>query len=67
MKIQEWTKTKPCQPGWYWMRRLSNGGEHVISIERLRIYAGKICILNWEISNNAEWSGPIPEPRESNN
>ena len=61
----EWTKEKPNKPGWYWMKRNSSlkSSNIEISVQQVRLYAGKLCIMNWEIPNNVEWSGPIPEPK----
>jgi len=59
-----WTKQKPKDEGWYWMRRPDpfKKNEFEDSIEYVRNYAGKMCIINWEISDNCLWAGPIPHP-----
>ena len=55
----KWTKEKPTEEGWYWKRDY-NG----IDIVFVRWYARKLCITNWEIPDDVEWAGPIPEPKE---
>ena len=58
-----WTQKKPTVEGWYWMRsnRCSKRGPetHIVFV---REHCGRMCIVNWEIPNGAEWSGPIPGP-----
>ena len=57
----EWTNKKPEKPGWYW-KRDSFQDDKSVSIIKLRIYGGKLCHQNWEVGDNCEWVGPIPEP-----
>ena len=66
MKNLIWTKKIPTEEGWYWKRKTGmyavNFGEE-LGITYIRNYAGKLCIMNWEIpKENVEWAGPIPEP-----
>jgi len=58
-----WTKNKPTEPGWYWYKRM--GGD--VDIVYVRWYGKKLCIMNWEIADDAEWAGPIPEPNAKHN
>jgi hypothetical protein len=59
-----WTKTKPTTPGWYWMREpRSFGPLNDSRVVYVRDYCGRLCIVNWEIPDDAEWAGPIEEPR----
>ena len=61
-----WRTEKPDIEGWYWLRRLHPNGsrieDHSDSIEYVRDYVGKMCIMNWEIPDNALWAGPIKPP-----
>lgn len=61
-----WTKDKPTEPGWYWMRKKDayERGGFFVSVVQLRIYARRLCIMNWPIPDNVEWSGPIQSPNE---
>lgn len=59
----KWTKEKPTVPGWYWKREIT--WDHLnSSIVYIRLYAGKLCIENWQIPDDAEWAGPLSEPKE---
>jgi hypothetical protein len=62
--ILYWTNKEPTEEGWYWV--LKEKGDFrekpIPSIEYVRKYAGRMCIVNWEIPSNAKWAGPIPLP-----
>jgi hypothetical protein len=58
----KWTKEKPTKPGWYWKRRQYFTPE--ISVDYVRDYAGKLCIMNWEIPDDCEWAGPLKVPED---
>ncbi len=57
----KWTKKKPTEVGWYWKKQRDFDG-YGVDIVCVRVYARKLCIINWPIPDNAEWAGPIPEP-----
>ena len=59
-----WTKKKPTQEGWYWIRkpRIYSEGPHIVYV---RWYVNELCIGNWAIAEDAEWAGPIPFPTTS--
>jgi len=60
-----WTKDQPTKPGWYWQRDTRPSLKEAPTINYIRYYDGKLCIMNWEIPNeNIEWAGPIPEPKK---
>lgn len=52
-----WSKKKPTKEGWYWLRNKKE-----IGIVFVRLYCDELCITNWPIPDDAEWSGPIEEP-----
>ena len=65
----EWTKERPTEPGWYWMRR---PGEDLQVVE-VRQFNGGLKIMNHEqpyLSKDlndprleqAEWAGPLKVP-----
>lgn len=54
-----WTKNRPTVPVWYWMQQEHDDEPR---IEKVREYGGKMCILNWEIPDSTNWSGPIEQP-----
>lgn len=60
--VMRWTSEKPDHPGWYWMRQPHGHLPDEEEIVKVRYYGGKMCIMNWEVPNNAEWAGPIPKP-----
>ena len=54
----------PTEAGHYWMIDLAHG-EDKPSVVQVRLYGGKLCILNWEIpayDSRVYWSGKIPQP-----
>ena len=56
-----WTKNKPTKEGWYWKRDCN--GTNIVYVRK---YGGQLCISNWGIPTNVEWSGPISKPKEKN-
>ena len=65
----KWTRDKPTEIGWYWLRETDRFCEAGVSIrvEYVRWYGRELCIMNWPIPENKEWAGPIPEPKEDQN
>jgi len=59
----KWSKEKPTEPGWYWIK--DNLGTEIVRIEEI---SGTLSIWYerdyeaYPVPNNAEWAGPIPEP-----
>ena len=61
----KWTKEKPTKPGWYWKKQQYwKKDPPEISIEYVREYCGKLCIMNWPIGDDCLWAGPLEEPEE---
>lgn len=63
----KWTKDKPTAPGFYWMRN-----EQAVSVvevwkgprgELVVLYPGDEVEKGFLEIPDAEWAGPIPEPR----
>jgi hypothetical protein len=60
---QRWTREKPTEPGWYWVRSLL-GGVEIVSIGCvngvLRVYEhGCDTGVKMEYLSSGEWQGPI--------
>ncbi len=58
-----WTNEPPKVPGWYWCRYKGSGKDtwspaYIPAVADLTQYGGL------EESEQVEWAGPIPEPRE---
>ena len=54
----KWGKEKPKSEGWYWMRK------NWITCAYVQNENGKFFIAGSKIPDNAEWAGPIPEPKD---
>ena len=64
-----YTKENPPEPGWYWMKqkgKSTNRTDERISIEHIKMQTrdgiGGLRLHHCRLPDNAEWSGPIPEP-----
>lgn len=51
----------PTEAGWYWMKR-EHEPDDEWRVEKVREYAGKLCIMNSEYPNGCIWIGPLPMP-----
>jgi hypothetical protein len=65
-----WTREKPAEPGWYWLRGSLTG--HPGAVVQVEIFGAPVDLAfsrngHWFGDKDvagAEWSGPIPEPAE---
>lgn len=57
---QFWTKRKPIEPGWYWMKNDRFAEESVVQV---RVFVDQLCVGNWPLSDHALWAGPIQPPK----
>ncbi len=61
-----WTKEKPTEAGWYWIKAdFWSKEKDIVYIESS---AEGLCLYgtDWPVDvYDAEWAGPIPEPRRS--
>ena len=72
----EWIKEKPVKPGWYWCKE---GAQRISVVHVRRnvvVRNGLACQwvppkcagpaarkASWPLPENAEWAGPITEPK----
>ena len=54
-----WTREKPTEPGWYWLKVGSGNGTI------MRVSAFDIRDARFGTAVEFEWAGPIPEPEQA--
>lgn len=56
-----WTGKKPTEPGWYWQSKWAGTSKGIVPV---RYYVDVLCIGNYPLPDNCQWSGPISQPKD---